>query len=41
MQNTVTQGDQVFINVELLSDTIDTIRKNLQKQYSDNEQFLL
>ena len=41
MQNIVTQGDQVFIDVELLIDAIDTIRKNLQKQYSDNEQFLL
>ncbi len=41
MQNIVTQGDQVFINIELLSDTIGTIRKNLQKQYSDNKQFLL
>ena len=41
MQNTVTQGDQVFINVELLSEAIATIKENLQKLYAGEEQFVL
>ena len=38
MQNTVTQGDQVFINVELLSEAIATIKENLMKLYAGEEQ---
>ena len=38
MQNTVTQGDQVFINVELLSEAIATIKENLQKLDAGEEQ---
>lgn len=40
MQNTVTQGDQVFINVELLSEAIATIKENLMKLYAGEEQFV-